>query len=152
MAVSPFISAARVVLGGYLAAHGAQKLFGWFGGRGLEATGKGFERMGLAPPRPMATLAGVSEVAGGVLTATGIADPLGPIAVAGTMVVAVAAHRKSGPFASNGGFELPLANLALATVLAGVGAHAPRIAPLSKRATAVVAIGAVAFTGVALSQ
>ena len=133
MASAPLISAARVVIGGYIAAHGAQKLFGWFGGRGLEATSQGFGRMGLAPARQMATLAGVSEVAGGVLTATGIADPLGPIAVAGTMVVAVAAHRKSGPFANKGGFELPLANLALAAVLAGAGAHAPRIAPLPKQ-------------------
>src|SRR6202451_1639735 len=104
----------RVVFGSYLAVHGAQKLFGMFGGHGLDATGAAFESMGLRPGKVMAALAGASEMGGGVLTATGIADPLGPLSIAGTMVVASAVHRKQGPLSQNGGFELPLTNLALA--------------------------------------
>src|SRR4051812_38009653 len=88
---------ARAVLGGYLAVHGAQKLFGVLGGHGLEATAAGFESMGLTPGREMALLAGGSELLGGVLTATGVADPLGPITIAGAMVVASAVHRPGGP-------------------------------------------------------
>ena len=89
-----------------------------------------FGRLGLTPERQMAKLAGVSELTGGVLTATGVADPLGPIAVASTMAVATAVHRKGGPFATKGGYELPLTNLAFAVVLATarpghrVGPHA----------------------------
>jgi putative oxidoreductase len=106
--------ATRSVLGGYLAVHGAQKLFGAFGGHGLDATAAGFESMGLRPVKAGATLAGVSELGGGILTVTGIADPLGPLALSGAMAVAAAVHRKQGPLSQNGGFELPLTNLALA--------------------------------------
>ena len=86
----------RVIFGSYLAVHGAQKLFGSFGGHGLDATSAGFESLGLKPGRLMATVAGASELGGGVLTATGIADPLGPLVIAGTMVVASTVHRKQG--------------------------------------------------------
>jgi putative oxidoreductase len=63
--------AGRVVLGSYLAVHGAQKLFGAFGGHGLDATAVGFDSLGLTPGLQMATLAGASELAGGLLTVTG---------------------------------------------------------------------------------
>src|SRR5580698_7660484 len=109
------------MFGSYLAVHGAQKLFGVFGGHGLDATGAAFESMGLRPGKVMAAVAGASELGGGVLTATGIADPLGPLSIAGTMVVASAVHRKQGPLAQNGGFELPLTNLALAVGLLSAG-------------------------------
>ncbi|MHB1774838.1 MAG: DoxX family protein [Acidimicrobiales bacterium] len=112
---------ARLVLGGYMIAHGAQKLFGAFGGHGLEGTGGFFENIGLAPGKQMAALAGASELGGGVLTATGIAYPLGPLMVAGTMAVASTTHRANGALASNGGFELPLTNLAAASALAAAG-------------------------------
>ena len=111
----------RLTLGGYLSAHGAQKLFGAFGGRGLEASGAGFEGVGLTPGRPMAALAGTSELAGGVLTAAGLADPVGPLALASTMAVASTTHRGNGPFAARGGWELPLTNMAAAAVLAVTG-------------------------------
>ena len=111
----------RVVLGGYLAAHGAQKLFGVLGGSGLDATAAGFERLGLTPAREMAMLAGAAEFGGGILTATGIADPLGPVTIASAMTVATAVHRRNGPFTANGGYELPLTNLALATALVASG-------------------------------
>src|SRR3954447_3316037 len=122
-------SVARLVLGGYLAVHGAQKLFGLFGGPGLEGASKGFEHLGLTPAREMAILAGAAELGGGVLTATGIADPLGPIAIAGSMTVATLVHRKGGPLAANGGFELPLTNLALAGVLLAAGHRGRQIRP-----------------------
>jgi putative oxidoreductase len=113
--------AGRTVLGGYLAAHGAQKLFGSFGGAGLEPVARAFDRIGLRPGRATATAAGFSELAGGLLTATGLADPLGPVAIAGTMTVATATHRANGPFAANQGYELALTNLGAALCLAAAG-------------------------------
>jgi uncharacterized membrane protein YphA (DoxX/SURF4 family) len=74
---------ARLVLGSYLSVHGAQQLFGAFGGPGLEQAGAGFERIGLTPGRPMAALAGSTEFGGGLLTAAGVADPAGPLAIMG---------------------------------------------------------------------
>jgi len=113
--------ASRAVLGGYLAAHGAQKLFGTFGGHGIEPTAAAFDRLGLRPGRVTATAAGLSELGGGLLTMAGLASPVGPVAIAGTMVVASATHRASGPFAANRGYELPAANLATALALAVAG-------------------------------
>ncbi len=142
----------RWVLGGYLTVHGAQKLFGAFGGHGLEETAAGFGSLGLRPAKVMATLAGVSEMGGGVLTATGLADPLGPVAVAGTMAVAAAVHRRRGPLAQTGGFELPLTNLALALALMsspgspGVGLRLPR--SLARLAVA----GGIGAAAVAIGQ
>ncbi len=133
---------ARAVVGGYLAVHGAQKLFGAFGGYGLDGTGGFFDSLGLTPGREMAGLAGVAELGGGILTATGIADPLGPVTIAGTMAVAATTHRQAGPLASDGGFELPLTNLAFAVLAATTSASAHRIGPrLPSRWTAVAAVG-----------
>jgi len=146
-------SLARLVLGGYLAVHGAQKLFGAFGGNGIEGTAKGFEHLGLTPAREMAILAGSSELAGGVLTATGIAEPLGPIAIAGAMTVATVVHRKGGPLSANGGFELPLTNLALAGVLLAAGHRGRHVkGSLPKPLTAAVIAGAAALTGISVSK
>jgi putative oxidoreductase len=135
----------RLVLGSYLAVHGAQKLFGAFGGPGLEHAGAGFERIGLTPGKPMAALAGATELGGGLLTVAGVADPAGPLAIIGAMTVASATHRASGPLAANRGFELPLTNLAAAAALAAAGPGRFRIGPpLSRRlTTAAVAGGAV---------
>lgn len=135
----------RLVLGSYLAVHGAQKLFGSFGGPGLERAGAGFDRIGLTPGKPMAALAGATELGGGLLTVAGVADPAGPLAIIGAMTVASATHRASGPLAANRGFELPLTNLAAAAALAAAGPGRFRIGPpLSRRlATAAVAGGAV---------
>ena len=135
----------RLVLGSYLAVHGAQKLFGSFGGPGLERAGAGFDRIGLTPGKPMAALAGATELGGGLLTVAGVADPPGPLAIIGAMTVASATHRASGPLAANRGFELPLTNLAAAAALAAAGPGRFRIGPpLSRRlATAAVAGGAV---------
>jgi len=145
--------ATRVVLGGYLAVHGAQKLFGAFEGPGLDAVSGGFEGMGLRPGRAMATLAGASELGGGVLTAAGLADPLGPLAIAGTMVVASAVHRKAGPLSAKGGYELPLTNLAAAVALIASGPGRFRLGPpLPASLTRLAAIGGVGLAGVSLAQ
>src|ERR1700734_1858741 len=111
----------RAVLGGYLAAHGAQKLFGPFGGHGIEPTAAAFEGLGLRPGRVTATAAGLSELGGGLLTVAGLASPVGPVAIAGTLVRASATHRASGPFAADRGYELPATNLAAALALAAAG-------------------------------
>jgi putative oxidoreductase len=113
--------ASRAVLGSYLAAHGAQKLFGTFGGHGIEPTAAAFEGLGLRPGRVTATAAGLSELGGGLLTVAGLASPVGPAAIAGTMAVASITHRASGPLAANGGYELAATNLAAALALAAVG-------------------------------
>jgi putative oxidoreductase len=111
----------RLTLGGYLAVHGAQKLFGSFDGPGLDAAGAGFEHLGLKPGKSFAALAGGSELAGGVLTAVGAAHPVGPIALAGAMTVASLAHSDSGPMGAKGGYELPASYLAAAVALASAG-------------------------------
>jgi putative oxidoreductase len=145
--------ATRVVLGSYLAAHGAQKLFGSFDGPGLDAVAGGFDSMGLRPGRAMATLAGASELGGGILTATGIADPLGPLAIAGTMVVASSVHRKAGPFSGKGGYELPLTNLAVAVALISSGPGRFRLGPrLPASLTRLAAVGGIGLAGVSLAQ
>jgi len=143
----------RVIFGSYLAVHGAQKLFGSFGGHGLDATGAGFESLGMKPGKVMAAIAGASELGGGVLTAAGIADPLGPLAIAGTMVVASTVHRKQGPLSTNGGFELPLTNFAVATALLASGPGHLRLGPhLSKSLTRLSVLGGAALAGYSLNQ
>jgi putative oxidoreductase len=137
---------ARVVFGGYLAVHGAQKLFGAFNGPGLEKASAGFEHIGLRPGKFFAALAGASELGGGVLTATGIAAPLGPLMIAGTMAVASTTHRKQGPLAQDGGYELPLTNMVMAVALMSAGTGALRFGPhLSKSWTRAAFLGGAAL-------
>jgi putative oxidoreductase len=143
----------RLVLGSYLAVHGAQKLFGAFGGGGLDKTAVGFERIGLTPGKHMAALAGATELGGGVLTATGIADPAGPVAIMGAMAVAATTHRANGPLAANRGFELPLTNLAAAAALAAAGPGRIRLSPpLHHRLTKLVVAGGTVLAAVSLAK
>ena len=85
----------------------------------------------------MAAAAGITELGGGVLTAAGIADPAGPLAIMGAMTVAATTHRAKGPLNSRGGFELPLTNLAAAATLAVVGPGKFRLGPPLPRPLAV---------------
>jgi len=143
----------RLVLGGYLAVHGAQKLFGAFGGPGLDKAGAGFHAIGLRPGKPMAAIAGATELGGGVLTAAGAADPVGPLAIIGAMTVASATHRAAGPLAANRGFELPLTNLATAAALAASGPGRLRLSPpLSHRLTAAVAVGGALLAAASVAR
>jgi putative oxidoreductase len=113
----------RVVVGLTLAAHGAQKLFGWFGGRGLAGTAQGYERMGYRPGTLMALLAGVGEAGGGALLALGLLTPLGAAAGIGVMLNAiVSAHLSKGFWNTKGGLEFPLT---VATVFAAVAFTGP---------------------------
>ncbi|WP_067654221.1 DoxX family protein [Nocardia harenae] len=110
----------RVVAGALIAGHGAQKLFGWFGGSGLSATADGFDRMGYNPGVFFGTLAGLSEFGGGLLLILGLLTPLGAAAVLGTMINVIAVHWDGGVF-GNGGYELPLLYAAVAAGLAFTG-------------------------------
>jgi putative oxidoreductase len=108
----------RLVLGGLMAGHGAQKLFGSFGGPGLEGTSGFMEMLGLKPGRPWAWLAALSEFGGGVLTLLGFLNPLGPIGVIGSMAMAtITAHGGKPIWVTEGGAELPVTNIAAATAL-----------------------------------
>ncbi len=114
--------AARAIHGSYLMAHGAQKLFGSFGGPGLQGAAEHFDKMGLTPGQEMALAASLSELGGGALTLAGLASPLGPLTTGATMLVAAgAAHRGKGLFAASGGPELPLANIAAALAIGACG-------------------------------
>ena|SRR5436190_11184266 len=113
---------ARVVVGLLMAAHGSQKLFGWFGGYGLAGTGGFFESLGFRPGRLFAAAAGFTEFAGGLLLALGLLGPLGPALIVSVMVVAMATvHWQHGVFAQNNGIELPLVYSVIAVALALVG-------------------------------
>ncbi|MFE1308023.1 MULTISPECIES: DoxX family membrane protein [unclassified Streptomyces] len=95
----------RLGTGGVLVAHGTQKLFGWFGGHGLEGTGQFMESVGYAPGKASATAAGLAEAGGGTLLALGLATPAAGAAAAGAMAGAAAVHKPNGFFAQEGGYE-----------------------------------------------
>ena len=116
---------ARMVFGLLMAAHGTQKLFGWFGGYGLAGTGGFFEQLGFRPGRFFAAAAGATEVTAGLLVAFGLLGPLGPALIVPVMLVAIATvHWQHGLFAQNNGIEVPLlyAVAAVALALTGFGA------------------------------
>jgi putative oxidoreductase len=108
----------RLAQGSLMAGHGAQKLFGSFGGPGLEGTSGFMEMLGMRPGRPWAYLAGFSELGGGVLTVLGLLNPLGPLGVIGSMAMATRkAHWGKPVWVTEGGAELPLLNIAVSTAL-----------------------------------
>jgi putative oxidoreductase len=99
----------RVTAGTLMAGHGAQKLFGWFGGHGMEGTSGFMESMGLKPGKPWAAMAGLSEFGGGLLTALGLLNPLGTLGTIGAMSMATAkAHWGKPIWNTSGGAELPV--------------------------------------------
>jgi len=104
----------RLSAGVIFSAHGAQKLFGWFGGYGLEGTGQYMASLGLEPGYLMALAAGSAEFFGGLALLLGLLVRPAALVLAVTMVVAiVAAHLPQGLFLSNGGYEFGLALLAM---------------------------------------
>jgi putative oxidoreductase len=97
----------RVVFGLALAAHGAQKLFGGFGGHGVRGTAGFFGQLGFRAPLAMAVLAGGAELGGGLLLALGLATPLAAFAIVVVMLNAIwAVHWKQGFWNANGGYEM----------------------------------------------
>jgi putative oxidoreductase len=112
----------RVVVGVLFVGHGAQKLFGMFGGHGLEGTGGFFEHLGLKPGKVHAFNAGAAEFFGGALLAFGLLTPVAAVLLIGTMTVAIATvHGTKGPWSTDGGYEYNLVLMAVAFALAGVG-------------------------------
>jgi putative oxidoreductase len=122
LALSGGLLAMRLVLGVYMAAHGAQKLFGWFGGYGLAGTSGFFEQIGFRPARAFAVAASLSEIASGVLVAAGLLGPIGPALMLSVMIVAaVSVHWSNGLFATSNGIEHPTVFAAGAFALALTG-------------------------------
>src|SRR3712207_3911766 len=116
----------RLFRSGVFVAHGAQKLFGSFGGPGIEGTAGFHEQLGIKPAKPMAVLAGLAEFVGGMLVIAGFLTPLAALALISVMVVAILkVHLRHGFFAASGVYEfnLVLIAVAVALLLAGSGAY-----------------------------
>jgi putative oxidoreductase len=112
----------RLILGLGLAAHGTQKLFGWFGGAGVAGTGGFFEGLGFRPGRLFALMAGLGETVGGLLTVLGLGGALGPVLIVIVMLVAIGSvHYTKGFFIMGGGWELNAAYIAAAIAVAFAG-------------------------------
>src|SRR5258708_428556 len=137
--------ALRLAVGGFFVGHGTQKLFGWFGGHGLEGTGQFFENLGLRPGKRHALAAGAAEAGGRALLVLGAATPLASSVLIATMLTAIhRVHLKNGPWTTNGGYEYNVVLIAAALALAetgpgepsvdsalGIERHGPRTAALS---------------------
>src|SRR4051812_41483043 len=112
----------RVVVGLFFIGHGAQKLFGSFGGHGLQGTAGFFDSIGMGPGRRNALVAGWGELAGGALLFLGLVTPLGSALIIGVMLVAISTvHAKNGPWVTDGGWEYNAVLVAVAFALAGAG-------------------------------
>ncbi|MEY2194713.1 DoxX family protein [Neobacillus sp. BF23-41] len=113
----------RLVVGVSFMAHGAQKLFGWFGGYGLKGTGGWMESLGMKPGVMMALMAGFAELMGGLLFTLGLLTPLAGIMIAATMVMAIVkVHASNGYWATQNGYEY---NLTLIAVVIGIALSGP---------------------------
>ena len=118
----------REALGAVFISHGAQKLFGWFGGHGLEATAQGFESMGMHPARLNAIAASATEIGSGALMALGLATPLAASGITAVMLTAInRVHLKNGFFSANGGYEFNLMLITAALALADAGPGEPSV-------------------------
>ena len=150
----------RVVIGAFFIGHGTQKLFGWFGGPGVEGASGMFDSLGYRRSRAMAVLAGGAEAGAGTLLLLGLLTPLAGAAIIGLMVNAIAAvHAGNGPWVANGGWEY---NVVLATAGATFGFAGPGWAALDDAigweltgpgwGLVTVAVGLVAAGGVLASR
>jgi putative oxidoreductase len=112
----------RLTVGGFFFGHGTQKLFGWFGGHGIDATSNMFDTLGMRPGRRNAIAAGTAEAVGGAALAAGLATPLAAGAITSVMLTAIhRVHLKNGPWVSNGGYEYNAVLIAAALALTEVG-------------------------------
>jgi putative oxidoreductase len=112
----------RVVVGLMLAGHGAQKVFGWWGGTGMTGWVGAMKRMRIRPAVPWAWASALAELLGGLAVAIGILSPLGNFAIAGSMLVAMAlVHWPKGFWVTKGGYEFNLLIIATVAALAVIG-------------------------------
>lgn len=110
--------ALRIPVGIIFVAHGAQKLFGWFGGYGLEGTGQWMDSIGLSPGYLMALMAGGAEFLGGLALIIGLLVRPASAVLAFAMLIAIfSVHIGNGLFMSNNGYEFGLALLAASVSL-----------------------------------
>ncbi|WP_030024413.1 DoxX family protein [Streptomyces monomycini] len=137
----------RLAVGLIMAAHGAQKLFGWFGGPGLDGTGQFFTASGYPAGKAMAVVAGLSETLGGLGLVLGLLTPLAGAAVVGTMVNALAVKWGGGFFAPEGvEYELLLTAGAGALALTGPGRYAvDRLLPVLRNHRLAYGVAALVF-------
>lgn len=113
----------RLVIGLSFMGHGAQKLFGWFGGYGPKGTGGWMESIGIRPGVLMAVIAGASEFVGGFLFAVGLLTPVSAILIVVIMLVAIwKVHAKNGYWVDKGGIEYPFVLIAVVIGVALIGA------------------------------
>ncbi len=121
-------TALRLTIGPLFVGHGTQKLFGWFGGHGLEGTGGFFESLGLRPGKRHATAAGVSEALGGALLTLGALTPVAAGMISGTMITALRkVHLGKGPWVTNGGYEYNAVLIAAMLALVETGPGRPSV-------------------------
>jgi putative oxidoreductase len=112
----------RLTVGSLFFGHGTQKLFGWFGGHGLDATANMFDSIGMRPGNRNALAAGLAEAGGGAGIALGLATPLSASVLTSTMLTAInRVHLKNGPWVTNGGYEYNIVLIAAVLVLVEVG-------------------------------
>ncbi|MEV6138296.1 DoxX family protein [Nocardia sp. NPDC051990] len=135
----------RLAVGLTMAAHGAQKLFGWFNGGGLDGTGKFFEMNGYPAGKAMAVVAGLSETFGGLALAVGLLTPLAAAALVGTLLNAIAVKWGGGFFAPKGiEYELLLILAAASLALTGPGHYAvDRVVPSLRNHRLIFGIAAI---------
>jgi putative oxidoreductase len=152
------IALLRVVVALLMMGHGAQKLFGWFGGHGLSGTAGWFDSLAMPMPKGLSIFVGLCELVGGLLFALGLLTPLAALAISAVALGAMAYHWPNGLWVSQNGFEYPLVLLTVAAAvgLAGPGAYALdaiyRIS-LTASATVIYAVGLVLeLIGLALIQ
>ncbi len=150
----------RLLVGGFFVGHGTQKLFGWFGGGGIDATAGTFEQLGLRPGKVHATAAGVAEAGGGAALVLGAETPLAAAAIVATMLTAIrTVHLKNGPWATKGGYEYNAVLIAATLTLAELGPGPLSLDAARGReragtgwALATAAAGALGALGVKLSE
>src|SRR4051794_11778666 len=121
-------TALRFVIGPLFVGHGTQKLFGWFGGHGLDGTAGFFETLGLKPGKRHATAAGASEAIGGALLTVGALTPVAAGLITGTMITAIRkVHAPNGPWSTNGGYEYNAVLIAAVLALTADGPGRPSV-------------------------
>lgn len=122
MSIDAGLLIVRVLVGALFIGHGTQKLFGWFGGHGLEGTAAWLDSQEIRPARFWAVVAGLGEAVGGLLFALGLLGPISGHLIAASMFVAIArVHAQNGLWAQQNGYEYPLVVMVVAIVVAGVG-------------------------------